>query len=586
MKIFEGIKKHHRLIVSILIILFAIQVLWSMSYKTMEYDEVFHPVRGYTVLKLWDFRLDVGHPPLVQMISALPWLFIGPEIPTDHPSWVEEGQNDFASFGHEFFFVRNKDKWFELLTWARIPIMIIGMLLGLIVFLWAKHLFGIIPGIAALTLFVFNPEMIAYSRFSGTDMGFDAALLLLLFLTYLYLRKPNMRMLVLTSLSFGLCFLTKFTIVVFLPVYVIFILLLAFIPENGPIKINLKIISRKIRLIAYSLILFGITAVLLINIQYGFQESFTSISDSFAKDKYHAEYDINDFIPFQSPILRKATEIMLNIPVPLPYRYVRSLGLAVHQSQLPHHGFLAGKYQDYGFWYYYIFNLSVKSPLPLILLFGIALYFNFKNNNNKNRLLWILLATIILAIFQMSFTNEQVGIRHITHVIPLMIIFISPLFAPQFFRKNKKTALICCILLVWYIMTAIAIFPHHESFFNIMAGGPSNGYNLISDSSIDWGQNYFFLKDYLEENKIKNISIAYFAPTNIEDYGITNFILLKSVVPHFMQSDLPCNPVHGKIAISVDTYRNLRVNGTRCYSWLDNYVPSDLVAYSILIYDI
>jgi 4-amino-4-deoxy-L-arabinose transferase-like glycosyltransferase len=49
--------------------------------------------------------------------------------------------------------------------------MLISLVFGYLVFLWAKKLYGVKAGILALLLYAFNTAIIAHSRFVTTDMG-------------------------------------------------------------------------------------------------------------------------------------------------------------------------------------------------------------------------------------------------------------------------------------------------------------------------------------------------------------------------------------------------------------------------------
>jgi hypothetical protein len=41
--------------------------------------------------------------------------------------------------------------------------------------------------------------------------------------------------------------------------------------------------------------------------------------------------------------------------------------------------------------------------------------------------------------------------------------------------------------------------PHWLSYFNELAGGPKHGGEWVLDSNIDWGQDYFYLRDWQAE---------------------------------------------------------------------------------------
>ena len=57
--------------------LFLAQVTLSSREKSAAFDEQYHLAAGYAYLKTGDFRLSrtVGHPPLANLLNALPLLF-------------------------------------------------------------------------------------------------------------------------------------------------------------------------------------------------------------------------------------------------------------------------------------------------------------------------------------------------------------------------------------------------------------------------------------------------------------------------------------------------------------------------------
>ena len=56
------------------------------------------------------------------------------------------------------------------------------------------------------------------------------------------------------------------------------------------------------------------------------------------------------------------------------------------------------------------------------------------------------------------------------------------------------------VLLLWHVGESLAIAPHYLAYFNAFAGGPSQGYRHLIDSSLDWGQDLRGLKDWLDRH--------------------------------------------------------------------------------------
>ena len=70
-------------------------------------------------------------------------------------------------------------------------------------------------------------------------------------------------------------------------------------------------------------------------------------------------------------------------------------------------------------------------------------------------------------------------------------------------------------LLFGHIYESFAIRPHYLASFNALAGGPSRAYRLVSDSSLDWGQDLLELRRWLDNERharaeSEPIYVAYF----------------------------------------------------------------------------
>ena len=66
------------------------------------------------------------------------------------------------------------------------------------------------------------------------------------------------------------------------------------------------------------------------------------------------------------------------------------------------------------------------------------------------------------------------------------------------------------------------MYPHYLSYFNEVAGGPSNGHRVLLDSNIDWGQDLLRVADYQREHpeEVADMKLAYFGSAHPPFYGI------------------------------------------------------------------
>ena len=120
-------------------LVFAFLTVSSYVRKSATWDEPQQLVSGYAALKLGHYRLDPEHPPLARMWAALPLLLTDDvRLRTTRPSWQA---GDAYAFGHAFLYLDNDAD--RLLYRARFMIVLLGVLLGVLLFAWARELVGV-----------------------------------------------------------------------------------------------------------------------------------------------------------------------------------------------------------------------------------------------------------------------------------------------------------------------------------------------------------------------------------------------------------------------------------------------------------
>jgi 4-amino-4-deoxy-L-arabinose transferase-like glycosyltransferase len=91
-----------------------------------------------------------------------------------------------------------------------------GVLLGLLLFGWGKHLFGEAAGWIALFLFAFDPNFVA-NAIPTLDLPLAFTVTLAVYCLWRYLQRPTVLTLILTGLALGFALATKFLGVMLLP---------------------------------------------------------------------------------------------------------------------------------------------------------------------------------------------------------------------------------------------------------------------------------------------------------------------------------------------------------------------------------
>jgi hypothetical protein len=147
-----------------------------------------------------------------------------------------------------------------------------------------------------------------------------------------------------------------------------------------------------------------------------------------------------------------------------------------------------------------------------------------------------------IAIYGVSalFSSINIGHRHQLPIIPLVMIGVGAVgpwiggtsreawpWAGGNLPRGRRALLAAALdaLLLWHAGESLAVAPHYLAYFNEIAGGPSQGYRHLVDSSLDWGQDLPSLKDWLDEQGLQGsnhppVFLSYFGTAFPSYYGI------------------------------------------------------------------
>jgi hypothetical protein len=271
-----------------------------------------------------------------------------------------------------------------------------------------------------------------------------------------------------------------------------------------------------------------------------------------------------------------------------------------------------GHFSNEGFWNYFPVAFAVKTPLLLLVLLPITAVILLKRrdgelggeiNKRRIRAAFLLLPAIFYFLFSMQ-SALNIGYRHLLPLLPFLYVFVSGLASVQVgsgeqARKTqdirRKTDYVLRFTLYAFLASLLiadfAIHPYYLSYFNLAAGGPENGRNLLIDSNIDWGQDLLRLKQWMAENEVESVKLGWFG-TAVPDYYNITHEPLPGVGLHEFYSLWgnppfdPTAPEPGVYAISVTSLWEMPLPDDQkyVYPWFRAREPDDRVGYSILIY--
>ncbi|HZF14126.1 MAG TPA: glycosyltransferase family 39 protein, partial [Thermoanaerobaculia bacterium] len=212
--------RRSRWAVLLLLTAFALLCFHGLLWDTPTVDEFAHLPAGWFYLQTGSFALFPQNPPLVKVLSALPLFLVHPAL---DPAARVQNTGWYPWVYGTGFMERNRAIYERVFFLGRLPIVLLGLLTGLLVYRWARELYGEGAGLAALTLYVFCPSIVAHAHLATVDLGAACFTLLALYRLDRYLRKPTGRRLLLCGLALGAAELAKLTGLLLYPVFVVLV---------------------------------------------------------------------------------------------------------------------------------------------------------------------------------------------------------------------------------------------------------------------------------------------------------------------------------------------------------------------------
>ncbi len=499
----------------LLALLFVALCISSVFQKSATTDEFAHMPAGLHAWRSGSFELYNKTPPLSRMAASLPALLFKPDISTDLPELGPWRPWDFA---HDFQ-DSNAADYAAMLAACRAVVTFIGLALCLLVWRAARKRYGKIGGLASLAACALSPTMIAHSRLVTTDVpaAFFSFLFMLAVLSYW--KKPSFNSAVLTALALGAAVLTKFSCLFWAPFALAAPLLAAFVkPRN-------KIEKPKMFVFAGHLAMLVLVAWLCIILGYGGRQV-----------KVH-----NRVTPASSglraiwPVLKWA---------PLPADFVKGLDRQLNdaqQGEFKNDNYILGKSYSGGKWYYFAVAAGVKEPVIYLVLFaaaaGLAVVKKPRRQEETVPLFFIAAFFVTASVFG----SLQIGVRYLLPVYPACFLLFGKLgsfafsadvkdingsvrsdegrlYAKRGSRRFLRGALVFALALL--LVEHVLIWPHYLAYFNAFVGGPTNGFRVLRDSNLDWGQDLPALAAWMRDNNTDELDLAYCGHDDPQRFGI------------------------------------------------------------------
>jgi hypothetical protein len=548
------------LVAALLLATFLVLGVDGARRDTPTVDEFAHLPAGCAALRHGSLHLYATTPPLARMWMAAPVVLGQVAVPPPPAQPATEWQPWL--YGSEFLSA-NREGYLRAYFLARLAVLVLALAGGVIVYAWARRLYGATAAVGAVFLYTFCPNLQAHGRLATVDVAFSTAALATFFCLDHYGRRPGRARLLVVGCMLGLALLTKFTAVLILPVVLVLLVGIAWSAGTGSRggfrRVGVALGQASLRFAAL-----GAVALVVVNLGYRMRDTLAPLGS------FHWQSGIGRMLGGALPA---------TLPVPLPRDFVAGFDTQNLVTERGEFGcYFRGAWSPRCGGIQTLAVLVLKLPVPMLALivWTIASLRRRRRPLLDEALCWLFPITVLLAFG--FFSALDLGIRYLLPILPFLYLAGARLLAgTRLFSIRGGVLAVCGVALV---ITTVRTHPHQLSYFNLLAGGSAAGHRWLIDSNLDWGQDLAAVRPYMEAHDLPFVYLLYFGHVEPEIYGIR--YALPRTPPRPGTYVVSVNFVKGHEYVAPAHWRTVRVDGAP--AWLRGATPVDRIGYSLWVY--
>ncbi|MET0426488.1 MAG: glycosyltransferase family 39 protein [Actinoplanes sp.] len=497
-------------------------------------DEPVYVATAEVYAQQHSLRYNPEHPPLGKLLIAAGLAFDDAELDPAYPG-------NQTQLGRHLLYETGNNP-FQLMLLARLPVILVTLLIGLVVLGFARDLAGWWGGLIALALYSFSPDVIAHGSLATLDVPTAGLLLTTFWMLWRARQRPRLY-LPPAGLALGAALATRMTALPAVPL----VLLLALLAP-AVLKTDRK--WRELGLRVVGALGVGVLAVAVVWLVY------------LAVD----------------PRLRWTPPVGLTNPgglkglavdlLPLPKAYRDGLLIQFKFERKTFTGFLLGEvYRGSLPKYYLPLALLIKTPLGMLALWAAGAVTMLVKPALRLATLFLLLPAAVLMLVAMTGARPY-GTRYVI----FMPIFLAVVAGTVALIRLRWAWLGAAALVGFVAVSSVRTFPYYLPYSNEAFGGTSQTHLNLHDSNVDWGQDLARLGTKLREDYPgEPVWLVY------KGAGAPGYYGINGLNPYAV----PNAQVRGLLVVS-DSRVALATG--RLKQLIDSATPIDQVGYSITIY--
>ena len=408
--------------------------------QTPTIDEPVYVGTAADYLHAHEVRYNPEHPPLGKLIVAVGVALADPRV---DPRFA----GDQGALGRHLLYESGNDPW-DVMLWARLPVIASTLLFGLVVFFFARDVAGRAGAFVALALYAFSPDVIAHGSLATLDVPAAGFLLTSAWLLWRADRRPRL-CLPLAGLALGAALATKMSTLSAVPVFA------------GLAVVALWRTGRRGALLGAGGVVVSAFAVV--------WASYLVVDPRLRWSP----------APGSVPRVRGLRGMVVRL-LPVPASYRDGMRVQFRFENQHWQGFLFGHVYTGARWYYLPVALLVKTPLGMLALWIAGTVAMLAVPRLRRAAVFVLVPAGVLLGSAMTGTRD-LGTRY-------------AVFMPMFLAVAAGCALllkrgwVTWALAVFVAVSSVRTFPYYLPYSNEAFGGPARTHLRLHDSNVDWGQ--------------------------------------------------------------------------------------------------
>ncbi|MFF1401812.1 phospholipid carrier-dependent glycosyltransferase [Streptomyces sp. NPDC058294] len=183
---YARLRRHGRRLTPLLVVLLLAQMAAAMVttavQQTPTIDEPVYVATAADYLHAHRVRYNPEHPPLGKLLIAA-------GVAVADPHYDPGFTGDQGEVGRRLLYASGNDPW-RVMLWARLPVIALTLLCGLVAFAFAREVAGPAGGLVALALYTFSPDLIAHGSLATLDVPAAGFVLVSAWLVWRARRRP------------------------------------------------------------------------------------------------------------------------------------------------------------------------------------------------------------------------------------------------------------------------------------------------------------------------------------------------------------------------------------------------------------